>query len=56
MAVPELEYIITVSNINRRKERERYRRLENKLLEVFVTKEEDNMQDTYIQNNRRKLS
>jgi hypothetical protein len=43
MAILELEYIITVSNINRRKERERRRRLENKLSNVFITKEEDNI-------------
>jgi hypothetical protein len=43
MAIPNLEYIITVSNINRRKERDRRRRLENKLSNVFVTKEEDNI-------------
>ena len=43
-----LEYITTISNINSRKERERYIRLENILLEVFITKEEDNMQDIYI--------
>ena len=39
----EPEYIITVSNVNRRKERERCRRLENKLFNVFITKEEDNI-------------
>ena len=43
MAILELEYIITTSNINRRKERDRRRRLENKLSEVFITKEEDNI-------------
>jgi hypothetical protein len=48
VAALELEYIITVSNVNRRKERERRRRLESRLLEVFITKEEDNMQDIYI--------
>jgi len=32
-----------VGNINRRKERERCRRLESRLKEVFVTKEEDNI-------------
>jgi len=32
-----------VGNVNRRKERDRRRRLENKLLEVFITKEEDNI-------------
>jgi hypothetical protein len=41
MAILELGYIITISNINRWKKRDRYRRLENKLLEVFITKEED---------------
>jgi hypothetical protein len=38
-----LEYITTVGNVNRCKERERRIRLENTLSEVFVTKEEDNM-------------
>ena len=42
-AILEPEYIITVSNVNRRKERERYRRLENKLSNIFITKEEDNI-------------
>jgi len=32
-----------VSNINRYKERERRRRLENRLLNIFITKEEDNI-------------
>jgi hypothetical protein len=54
-AALEPEYIITVSNINRRKERERRRRLESRLSEVFVTEEEDNIQDIYIRENRRKL-
>jgi len=44
----ELEYITTVSNINRRKERNRRRRLKNKLKEVFITEEEDNIQNVYI--------
>ena len=48
MGVLKPEYIIMVSNINRCKERERYKRLKNRLLEVFVTEEEDNMQDIYI--------
>ena len=48
MAILELKYITTVSNINRRKERKRRRRLENKLSDVFVTKKEDNMQDIYV--------
>jgi len=43
IAAPEPEYVITVGNINRRKERERRRRLENTLSEVFVTKEEDDI-------------
>ena len=43
MAIPDPEYIIMVGNVNRRKERDRRRRLENKLLEVFITKEEDNI-------------
>jgi hypothetical protein len=55
-AALEPEYVITVSNINRRKERERRRRLESRLSEVFVTEEEDNMQDAYIRENGRKLS
>ena len=55
-ATLELEYIITTGNVNRRKERDRRRRLENKLLEVFITKEEDNIQDIYIRENGRKLS
>ena len=42
-AILELGYIITVGNINRRKERDRRRRLENKLSDVFITKEEDNI-------------
>ena len=46
--IPKLEYITTVSNINRRKERNRRRRLENKLKKVFITKKEDNMQNVYI--------
>ena len=29
--------------------------MESRLLEVFVTEEEDNMQDTYIRENGRKL-
>ena len=37
------EYIIIVSNINRRKERDRRRRFKSKLLEVFITEEEDNI-------------
>ena len=48
MGAPEPEYITTVGNVNRRKERERRRRLENRLSEVFVTEEEDDMQDAYI--------
>src|SRR6266702_3375220 len=55
MAILEPEYIIMVSNVNRCKERDRCRRLENKFLKVFVTGEEDNMQDIYIQENGRKL-
>jgi hypothetical protein len=43
MAILDLEYIITISNINRYKERDRYRRLENKLSNIFITKEEDNI-------------
>jgi len=43
MATLDLEYIITISNINRRKKRDRRRRLENKLFNIFVTKEEDNI-------------
>ena len=42
-AILEPEYIITTSNVNRRKERDRRRRLENKLLEVFITEEKDNI-------------
>ena len=48
MGVPEPEYIIIVNNVNRYKERERRRRLENRLSEVFVTEEEDDMQNAYI--------
>jgi len=55
-AIPDLEYITTVSNVNRRKERDRRKRLENKLSNVFITKEEDNMQDTYIRENGTKLA
>ena len=40
---PEPEYITTVGNINRHKERDRHKKLENKLLEVFVTKKENDM-------------
>ena len=56
MGAPKLEYIIIVSNVNRHKERERRRRLKNRLLEIFVTEKEDNIQNIYIQNNRRKLN
>ena len=56
MGILELEYIIIISNINRRKERERYKRLKNRLLKVFITEEEDNIQDVYIRDNGRKLS
>ena len=45
-----------MGNINRRKERDRRRRLENKLSDVFVTKEEDNIQDIYIRENGTKLA
>jgi hypothetical protein len=55
-ATPEPEYITTVGNVNRRKERKRRRRLENKLSDVFVTEEEDDMQDAYVQENGRKLA
>ncbi len=30
--------------------------LENKLFDIFITKEEDNIQDIYIQENRTKLA
>ena len=50
------EYITTVGNIDRRKEMERRTRLENTLSEVFVTKEEDDMQDAYVRENGRKLA
>jgi hypothetical protein len=50
------EYITTVGNVNSRKERERRIRLENTLSEVFVTKEEDNMQDAYVRENGTKLA
>jgi hypothetical protein len=53
---PHLEYITTVGNVNRRKERDRRRRLENKLSDVFVTKEEDDMQDAYVRENGTKLA
>ena len=56
MGIPEPEYITTISNVNRHKERERHKRLENRLLKVFVTKKEDNIQNAYIQDNKRKLS
>jgi hypothetical protein len=55
-ATLELEYIITVSNVNRCKERERHKRLENKLFDIFITEEEDDMQDIYIQENGRKFT
>ena len=54
-ATPEPEYITTTGNVNRRKERDRRRRLENKLSEVFITEEEDDMQDAYVRENGRKL-
>lgn len=44
------EYIITVGNVNRRT------KLENRLPDVFVTEEEDDMQDAYIRENGRKLA
>ena len=55
MVILDLKYIITINNINRRKERDRYKRLKNKLSNIFVTEEEDNIQDIYIQENRKKL-
>ena len=45
-----------MGNVNRRKERDRRRRLENKLSDVFVTEEEDNIQDVYIRENGTKLA
>ena len=54
-ATADPEYITTVGNVNRRKERDRRRRFESKLSEVFVTEEEDNMQDAYVRENGRKL-
>jgi hypothetical protein len=51
-----LEYITTVGNVNRCEERERRIRLENTLSEVFVTKEENDMQDAYVRENGRKLA
>ena len=48
MATLKLKYIIMVNNVNRCKERDRCKRLENKLLEVFVTREKNNIQDVYI--------
>ena len=55
-AAPEPEYTITVGNVNRRKERERRKRLENTLSDVFVTEEEDNVQDAYVRENGTKLA
>ena len=55
MVILNLKYIITINNINRRKERDRYKRLKNKLSNIFVTKEEDNIQNVYIQENGKKL-
>ena len=55
VATPDPEYIMTVGNVNRRKERDRRKRLENKLSDVFVTEEEDDMQDAYVRENGRKL-
>ena len=55
-AILNLEYIITVNNINRHKERERYKRLKNIFFNVFVTKKEDDIQYTYIQKNGIKLT
>ena len=54
-ATADPEYITTVGNVNRRKERDRRRRFKSKLSEVFVTEEEDNMQDAYVRENGRKL-
>ena len=56
ISAPEPEYIITVGNVNRRKERERRKRLENTLSDVFVTEEEDDMQHTYVRENGTKLA
>lgn len=55
-AAPEPEYIITVGNVNRGKERERRIRLENMLSDAFVTEEEDDMQDAYVRENGTKLA
>jgi hypothetical protein len=55
-AAPEPEYITTVGNVNRRKERERRKRLENILSNVFVTEEEDDMQHAYVRENGTKLA
>ena len=56
MGTLEPEYIITVSNINRCKKRKRRRRLKNRLSEIFITEEEDNMQNAYVRDNGRKFS
>ena len=55
-AIPDPEYITTVGNVNRRKERDRRKRLENKLSHVFITEEEDDMQDAYVRENGTKLA
>ena len=56
MGVLELKYIIIVNNINRCKEKEKCKKLKNKFLEVFITKKENNMQNIYIQDNKKKLN
>ena len=54
-AALDLKYIITVSNINWCKERDRHKRLENKFSDFFVTKEEDDIEDAYMRENGMKL-
>ena len=54
-AILDPEYIITINNINRYKKRDRRKKLKNKLSHVFITEEEDNIQDAYIQENGMKL-
>jgi hypothetical protein len=54
-ATSDPEYVTTVGNVNRRKERDRRRKFESKLSEVFVTEEEDDIQDAYVRENGRKL-
>ena len=48
MAILKPKYIITINNINRHKEKNKYKKLKNKFLKIFITEKENNMQDAYI--------